>query len=315
MTPVNLITGFLGTGKTTSIRALLGQAPPDERWAVLVNEMGEVGIDAATLGVPGLVVREVAGGCICCTVSVPFQVAVTQVLADVHPDRLIIEPSGLADPTALIDTLRRPPLRHSVDLRATLTLVHPTRMHDPRIAQHPVFNNQLACADIVVGTFADTSSDADKHRFLGAIGKLDPPKRAVHLVAHGALEPEWLDEPSSPRRWGPAPGPLFQAPQHGHHGQGWVFPPHERFDPRRLEAVLLDLARPGPLLPTGIARLKGIFRVGRSFRRVDATPDSVRWQPVAWRRDSRVQIWVDGSAKPDWAPVVQALRSAIEPSP
>ena len=165
MTPVTLVTGFLGTGKTTAIRSLLATAARGERWAVLVNEIGEVGIDAATLDTDGLVVREVAGGCICCSVAVPFRVAVTQVLREVKPDRLIIEPSGLADPTSLIDTLRGPHLGASVELTATIGLVHPHRMHDPRIAEHPVHRAQLAVADVLVATFAEVASAEDLQRF------------------------------------------------------------------------------------------------------------------------------------------------------
>ena len=64
--PTNLITGFLGVGKTTAIRHLISQKPPDERWAVLVNEFGEVGIDGAIIeaaGTDGVSVSEIAGGC------------------------------------------------------------------------------------------------------------------------------------------------------------------------------------------------------------------------------------------------------------
>ena len=98
MIPVNIITGALGVGKTTTIRHLLSQRPPDERWAIVVNEFGALGIDGAVIdtaggivagadgttttggGDGGVVVREVAGGCLCCAVAAPFTVAVTQVL-------------------------------------------------------------------------------------------------------------------------------------------------------------------------------------------------------------------------------------------
>jgi len=68
--PTNLISGFLGAGKTTAILHLLRQKPADERWAVLVNEFGEIGVDGALLGNPDEVfIREVAGGCICCALA------------------------------------------------------------------------------------------------------------------------------------------------------------------------------------------------------------------------------------------------------
>ena len=92
--PVNIITGVLGVGKTTAIQHLMSQRPPHEKWAIVVNEFGALGIDGAVLdtagglaaasggggGDGGVVVREVAGGCLCCAVAAPFTVAVTQVL-------------------------------------------------------------------------------------------------------------------------------------------------------------------------------------------------------------------------------------------
>ncbi len=66
LTKVNLITGFLGSGKTTTIRHLLTQKPEDEVWAVLVNEFGEIGIDGALLSDSGAVLKEIPGGCMCC---------------------------------------------------------------------------------------------------------------------------------------------------------------------------------------------------------------------------------------------------------
>lgn len=89
--PVNIITGVLGVGKTTAIRHLISQRPPNENWAIVVNEFGALGIDGAVLdtaggltsdggGDGGVTVREVAGGCLCCAVAAPFTVAVTQVL-------------------------------------------------------------------------------------------------------------------------------------------------------------------------------------------------------------------------------------------
>jgi G3E family GTPase len=142
MIPVNIITGVLGVGKTTAIRHLLSQRPPNEKWAVVVNEFGALGIDGALLdtaagiadadvagtsttggGDGGVVVREVAGGCLCCAVAAPFTVAVTQVLRRAKPDRLLIEPSGMGHPGGLFDALSGEFLRGALELRATIALV------------------------------------------------------------------------------------------------------------------------------------------------------------------------------------------------
>ncbi len=97
--PVNIITGFLGVGKTTAIQYLLQNKPDTERWAVLVNEFGEIGIDAGLMSNEeksgGVFMKEVPGGCMCCTAGLPMQIALNQLIRQAKPDRLIIEPTGL----------------------------------------------------------------------------------------------------------------------------------------------------------------------------------------------------------------------------
>lgn len=109
--PTHLIAGPLGAGKTSLISALLAQKPAGERWAVLINEFGQIGLDAALLhrDEAGVSFAEVAGGCLCCVNGVPFQVGLNQLLRKARPDRLLIEPSGLGHPLELLQQLRQPP--------------------------------------------------------------------------------------------------------------------------------------------------------------------------------------------------------------
>ena len=125
--PVNLITGFLGVGKTTALMRLLAAKPADEYWAVVVNEFGEVGIDGATLSTAGegLQVAEVPGGCVCCTTSPMLRTALNQLVKARRPDRLLIEPSGLGHPAGIVDLLRDPFMAKTFEVRAVLTLLDP----------------------------------------------------------------------------------------------------------------------------------------------------------------------------------------------
>ncbi|MGI2260139.1 CobW family GTP-binding protein [Shewanella sp. GXUN23E] len=157
--PVNVITGFLGSGKTSFIQRLLASKPEDERWAVLINEFGEIGLDAALLGRSAgdeVVVREVAGGCMCCAAGVPTQVAVTQILTRARPDRLLIEPTGLGHPDEILKLLRSEFLANVLNLRATLCLVDASRLKDTRYTEHEIFRRQLAVADLVLASKADS---------------------------------------------------------------------------------------------------------------------------------------------------------------
>ena len=127
--PVNLIAGSLGVGKTTAMNHLLNQRPDHERWAVLVNEYGLVGLDAALMATPGkeaktggVEIREVAGGCICCSAGIMFEMSLVLLLQR-RLDRLLIEPTGLAALSGILDTLDRPGICEAIDVRSVLCLL------------------------------------------------------------------------------------------------------------------------------------------------------------------------------------------------
>src|SRR5262249_55045073 len=103
--PTNLITGYLGAGQTTAILDLLRNHSAGKRWAVLVNELGEFALDHLMLqstGVDGLYIRELAGGCICCTLSLPLQASITHLIREAKPDHLLIESTGAGHPAGVL---------------------------------------------------------------------------------------------------------------------------------------------------------------------------------------------------------------------
>ena len=125
--PTNLITGFLGVGKTSAILHLMTQKPASENWSVLVNEFGSVGIDGAIYEAKGIEVKEIPGGCTCCAAGVPLQVAVNRILKETRPQRLLIEPSGLGHPKRVLDTLRGKYFKEALSLKAVNE--HPNLTH------------------------------------------------------------------------------------------------------------------------------------------------------------------------------------------
>ena len=95
MTKINIFSGFLGAGKTTLIKALLGKAFAGERLVLIENEFGEIGVDGGFLQEAGIEITEMNSGCICCSLVGDFSRALAEVLERYHPDRILIEPSGV----------------------------------------------------------------------------------------------------------------------------------------------------------------------------------------------------------------------------
>ena len=155
----NLITGFLGAGKTSLIQSLLQVKPEGEVWAVLVNEFGEVGIDAGLInGVntsEQVMIKEVAGGCLCCAAGVPMQVAINQIIQKTKPDRLLIEPTGLGHPAEIAKVLSNEFNQHVLQLNKTICVVDARKLKDSRYTDNTNFNQQVDIADIVYASKAD----------------------------------------------------------------------------------------------------------------------------------------------------------------
>ena len=95
MTKVDIVSGFLGAGKTTFIKQLINEVYAGQKLVLIENEFGEIGIDGGFLKDAGVEITEMNSGCICCTLVGDFSVALKKVMTDLKPDRIIIEPSGV----------------------------------------------------------------------------------------------------------------------------------------------------------------------------------------------------------------------------
>ena len=144
--PVDIVGGFLGSGKTTLLRRLLEQGT-GERTAVVVNELGEIGIDGLVVGGLGFGERmvELSSGCICCQLdTVHFEIALDELCDDVDPDRIVIETSGVADP----GTLARRLADHGRPLGSVITVADTVNLE--AVLAEPIGGDQVAAADFLV---------------------------------------------------------------------------------------------------------------------------------------------------------------------
>jgi G3E family GTPase len=202
--PTNIITGFLGVGKTTAILHLLSHKPANERWAVLVNEFGEVGIDGGLISGrqrqdKGVFIREVPGGCMCCAAGLPMQIALNRLLATAKPDRLLIEPTGLGHPKEVIEVLTQPHYTSIIHLYATITLIDPRKLRDTRYTEHDIFNQQIAVADVIVANKSDQYSDEDFASLGAYLTAHDHERIPIHPVSFGQIPFALLTTPTGYR--------------------------------------------------------------------------------------------------------------------
>ena len=194
MTRTNLITGFLGSGKTTSILHLLAHKDPNEKWAVLVNEFGEVGIDGALLADSGALLKEIPGGCMCCVNGLPMQVGLNTLLRQGKPDRLLIEPTGLGHPKQILDLLTAPVYEPWIDLRATLCILDPRLLLDEKSASNENFRDQLAAADIIVANKSDRATPESEQALERWWQQNGGDRQLIHSE-HGKIDGHLLDLP------------------------------------------------------------------------------------------------------------------------
>lgn len=148
--PVTVVSGFLGAGKTTLVNHLVEQRR-GERFGIIVNEFGEVGIDGLLIVADDQPVIEINNGCVCCTVRKDLSSAIVGMLKMEGPkiDRLIIETSGLADPAPVLQTfLAEPELLELVELDSVITVVDALHVH--RHLHDEVVREQIAFADVIV---------------------------------------------------------------------------------------------------------------------------------------------------------------------
>ncbi len=190
--PTHVFMGFLGSGKTSAILNLFEQKPKGERWAVLVNEYGKLGIDGAHYQSEGVTVKEIPGGCMCCAAGVPMRVAINQLLRASRPDRLFIETSGLGHPDGVLKTLTDEHFKTVLSLKANICLVDPEKLLNPLMYTSGLFEQQIALADVLVANKVDIASDEAISKFDALADTFVLAKFAIVKTSFGAMNTDWL---------------------------------------------------------------------------------------------------------------------------
>ena len=313
--PTNIITGFLGTGKTSTILHLLQSKPSDESWAILVNEFGEVGVDGSMFWgkhteESGVFIREVPGGCMCCASGFPVQVALNQLLTRAKPDRLLIEPTGLGHPLEVLDLLTNDIYNGLLDIQKVVTLVDARKVSDDRYTEHDTFNQQIKIADIVVGNKQDLYSIEDKDNLEAYVKSLVNDSPNVIFTEQGVIEISLLQGKSKARGGdhahhhhaskeveliGDKPIPdegYLEAVNagEGFKSIGWRITPDWVFSREKLYSFLTGLVA---------ERMKAVFITEDGIYAYNLTEDALTEQEMDDCFESRVEI-IARELNPDW---------------
>ena len=277
--PVTVITGFLGAGKTTLIRHLM-QNPQGRRLAILVNEFGTVGVDGDILkscadeSCPVENIVELANGCICCTVADDFIPTIEALMAlPQRPDHILIETSGLALPKPLLKAFDWPAIRSRITVDGVVALADAEAVAAGRFAPDPVavdaqraaddsldhetplsevFEDQIACADIILLTKADLAGEAGLAAARALIEAETPRRLPIIHVTDGSIDPRVILGLNAA-----AEDDLAARPSH-HDGHD----DHEHDD---FDSVVIDLPEIADIDDL-VARVQGLARDQRILR-------------------------------------------------
>ena len=303
--PTNIITGFLGAGISTAILHLLKNKPADEKWAVLVNEFGEIGVDGSLFegknsNKQGVFIREVPGGCMCCTAGLPMQIALNVLLTTAQPDRLLIEPTGLGHPIEVLGVLSGKYYQESLAINKIVTLVDARHLSENRYTNHETFNQQIAIADIIVGNKSDLYNDADRRALEAYTAEKGAPHAKLLITGQGILESSWLHgatlataEPQDYNEDAKAKPTVAELPipesgylkvenkGEGFRSVGWRFTPYRVFNRDKLVAFFNKL---------NVERMKAVFITDSGIFGYNLTPDALTELPLDDTAESRVDI-------------------------
>ena len=150
MTKVDIMSGFLGAGKTTLISKLLKEALPDEQVVLIENEFGEIGIDGGFLKDSGVEIREMNSGCICCSLVGDFGTSLKEVVDKYHPDRIIIEPSGVGKLSDVIKAVKDLHIENEIRLNSASTVADASKVKMYMKNFGEFFNNQIEHAGTII---------------------------------------------------------------------------------------------------------------------------------------------------------------------
>ncbi len=226
MTKIDIISGFLGAGKTTLIKKLLQEAFQEEQVVLIENEFGEIGIDGGFLKEAGIEIREMNSGCICCSLVGDFGASLKEVIDKYHPDRILIEPSGVGKLSDVIRAVKDVQEETGLVLNSYTTVVDAKKCKMYMRNFGEFFNNQVEYAGAIIMSRTDIVDDEKAMQSMELLRGLNAKaaiittpienldgKKLLEVMEHPvSLEQEMMDEEVCPEC-----GHVHEHGEHHHH--------------------------------------------------------------------------------------------------
>lgn len=322
--PTHIISGFLGAGKTTLLQHLLTQKPENETWAILMNEFGQIGVDQQLISQQqGYAVKELLGGCLCCSSQLPMQIALARLLTESKPDRLFIEPTGLGHPAQLLEQLTEPHWQSSLAMRALVIVVDGSRLHDEQWVKQNLYTDQLKAAQIVVLSHIDCMTAEDRQAYTALKQDYETYVQYWIEAENGQVDIQRLDiqQQAMQRKiqpllklqhTQPTPAPVAeikQLPYHyietaqGYTVAGWKLPKRWQFN----FYELLDLL----CTQQDWVRIKGIFHTDQGWKSFNFNPQQFNYKSAEEGIDNRIEVITQ--SEQDWLAFETQLLACLNP--
>ena len=302
MMDVMLITGFLGAGKTTLIRHLLGSGfNAEARVAVIVNEVGEIGIDGSVIDRQAgqdVDVMELTSGCICCTIKTDFFKAVQEIHKTINPSHLMVEATGIAQPGDMFDILCQEPVSDFSRLKSVVTVVD-AGFFEAREVLGTFYDNQIKCADILILNKTDQVDSERLKQIKEMLADLNP-KSHIICAQHCVVDTNLLLDVASGQQDRTPGDILFH-----HHEQGgfasFVFEDGRLMDKDKLDRFLESL-------PPNLFRCKGWVRLADGSKLLNYIGGSYRYEPGDGQHDTTL-VFVGRNC--DEKAIIEALKKCF----
>ena len=327
--PVYLITGLLGSGKTTALLKLIQQKPANETWAILVNEFGEIDIDNAVLEQAAsfaddatITVTSVSGGCICCTANLALGKAINRLLENQIIDRLFIEPTGLGHPAQIMDVIAKSSFLKPLQLNRTICMITAQQLTPSRWQKSQVMRDLVHLADTLVLNKTDLATPEQQQIAQNLLQQCYPPKSDIICTEYGKIDVRAVLNsnqhqgfkilPTSTLKMSDATSPLkqngssfnkTQEQQAAESSLDSVKQCFISFNPDQQDALgsvgwvwenhvqfnRIKLIHVFQKLGSQLLRAKGVLKTGNEWQLFQWSDGEITFSDIAWRQDSRLE--------------------------